>query len=67
MLIENSNIEAIEYVLEKRVADKSIDDTYLLSLSLHNFYIDIKTSHTFEEVFYTFEIINPLFKPPITL
>jgi len=67
LLLENSTIEAVEYVLEKRLADKFIDDNYILSSCFNNIGIEIKAPHTFEKVFYTFQINITLFRPPITL
>ena len=67
MLVENLSTEAVEYVLEKRVSDKFIDDDYLVSSATHPLYVKIKTPHTFKEVFYTFKISSTHFRPPITL
>jgi len=67
MLVENSSTEAVEYVLEKRIADKFLDDTYVLSSTIDSFDIKIKTPHTFEKVYYTFKLVNTPYRPPITL
>ena len=67
MLLENSNTEAVEYVMEKRSTDKLIDDTNLLDSTLTSLDTVLKPLHTFDEVFYTFKITNNLFRPPITL
>ena len=67
MLIENSTSEAVEYVLEKRLADKFIDDTYLLSSDLNKLSIEVKAPHTFTKKIYTFQINRTLFRPPITI
>ncbi len=67
MLVENSANESVEYVLEKRLADKFMDDSYILSSYVNDLGIEVKAPHTFAKVFYTFQINNTLFRPPITL
>jgi len=67
ILVENSSTETVEYVLEKRISDKFIDDDYLVSSVIQPLQIKIKTPHTFKEIFYTFKISSTHFRPPITL
>jgi len=62
---ENSSSKTVENVLEKRLADKFINDTYLLdSLTLHS-ETKIKITPDFKQSFYTFKSSNILFRPPI--
>lgn len=65
VIIENSSIKTIEHVLEKRLADKFMDDTHLLHSILITQYIKIDMKHQFKEIFYTFKSTNTLYRPPI--
>ena len=67
ILVENLANGSVEYVLEKRLADKFMDDSYILSSYVNDLGIEVKTPHTFTKVFYSFTLTNTLFRPPITL
>ena len=64
-IIETSSITNIEQVLEKRLADKFMDDTHLLHSDINTFSFKINILHKFEKTFYTFKPSNTLFRPPI--
>ena len=65
MLSENSSAKTIENILEKRLSDKSIDDTYLLDPIKIETNIQVTVIPSFKQTFYTFKSTNTLFKPPI--
>ncbi|PHS58508.1 MAG: hypothetical protein COB17_02745 [Sulfurimonas sp.] len=66
ILFENSSSKTVEFVMEKRIAEKYIDDTNLISSIL--FLYNSKTKlpiPTFKEKSYIFKLNNTLFRPPI--
>lgn len=65
IIIENSSNKTIEYVLEKRLADKFTDDDNLLHSIMITLNIKLNMLHEFDETFYTFKPINTLYRPPI--
>ncbi len=65
IIVENSSIKTIEHVLEKRLADKFMDDIHLLNSMLITQYIQLDMKHQFKEIFYTFQSTNTLYRPPI--
>ena len=64
-VVENSSSKTVENVLEKRLADKFIDDTYLLDLLTLCSQTRVKITPDFKQSFYTFKSTNILFRPPI--
>lgn len=65
MLAEITPTETIEYVFEKRISDKLIDNTGPFSSSSYITTIKVKIDTIFKETFYTFKSNNTLFRPPI--
>lgn len=66
VISENSSTKTIEYVFDKKSSDKPLDDTHLLSIT--EFFYKKKTTNTplFTKDIYSFKLIDPLFKPPIS-
>ncbi len=67
IIFENSESEAVEYIIKKRLADKYVDDINLLLYSQNSITIISKPLHCFTKKLKSLEISHPLFKPPITL
>ena len=67
LIIEKSSIVIEESSVEKKLADKLIDDTYLLNNNLSYLNIAKKIIHPYKQKLYTFNFISPLVKPPISI
>ena len=65
IVLENTSSETAELILKKRIADKFLDDSYLLYFTLIDSNLNTNTHPAFKESFYTFKSNNILFRPPI--
>jgi len=67
IIIENSSLKTIEQVLEKRLADKFMDDSSLVNSIISSLIIKTNMTYKFKKTFYTFTSVNTLFRPPISI
>jgi len=67
IIIENSNLKTIESIIEKRVAEKFMDDTHLSHSIMASLIVKTDVTYKFQQIFYTFKSINTLFRPPISI
>ncbi len=65
IVLESKPIKTIEYVFEKRIIDKYIDDDFVLSHLTITLQQKTYHSHTVEETFYNYLHLSSILRPPI--